>query len=147
MLYISSDHGGFELKNKLVKLLQAKNMELVDMGPAAYKDGDDYPDYTVPLVRKVLEQPNNKGIVICKNGVGVNMLANKFKGIRAALAFEPNQAASARTDDDTNILALPANYISEDLAAEIVINWLATPFSNEDRHKKRLKKVSQLENL
>lgn len=147
MLYISSDHGGYELKNTLVEFLKQQGADVTDLGPAAYMDGDDYPDYVVPMILKVLENPKNRGIVLCRNGVGVDMLANKFNGIRCALSFDPRHAASSRLDDDSNVLSIPADYVSVDKAKEIVTAWLNTEFSNEERHKRRLKKVAQLEKL
>ena len=147
MLYISCDHGGFDLKNTLMSFLLDHKVDAQDMGPASYMDGDDYPDYVVPAILKILDNPNNRGIIICRNGVGIDILANKFKGIRCALSFEPRHAASSRLDDDTNVLAIPADYVSDAKAKEIVDAWLHTDFSNEERHKRRLKKVAQIEKL
>ncbi|HSX39299.1 MAG TPA: RpiB/LacA/LacB family sugar-phosphate isomerase [Candidatus Saccharimonadales bacterium] len=147
MIYISSDHGGFDLKNALVNFLNTKNMKVVDLGPQTLVPDDDFPDYTVPLVRKVSENPDNKGILICRNGVGVSIMANRFDGIRAVLSFDPKQAASSRNDDDTNVLALPADYIDSEKAKQIVQTWLTTNFSGESRFKRRLNKIKQIENL
>lgn len=147
MLYISSDHGGYDLKTIIIDFLKENDVDVIDLGPSSYMDGDDYPDYVVPMILKVLENPSNKGIVLCRNGVGVDILANKFNGIRCALSFEPRHAASSRLDDDSNVLSIPADYISEEKAKEMVDAWLNTEFSNEERHKRRLKKVAQLEKL
>src|SRR3989344_5984779 len=112
MIYVSSDHGGLELKNKLVAYLTQKNVEVTDMGPFELDSDDDYPEYVLPVVEAVLGAKDNKGMLICRNGEGVSMLANKFKGVRAVLSWNSNHAKSSRNDDDTNILALPADYIT-----------------------------------
>lgn len=142
MIFIASDHGGFDLKKILVDYFATKNILLQDLGPDNFVDGDDYPDYVMPLVQKVLEKPENKGIVICRNGVGVSMLANKFKGIRCALSWNPKHTASARNDDDINVLALPADYLEENEAKEIVRVWFETKTSIEPRHVRRLAEVN-----
>ena len=143
MIYIASDHGGFELKKLLVEYFRSKNVDIQDLGPHEYVPDDDYPNYTIPLIKHVLESQGNKGILICRNGVGVSMLANKFKGIRCALSWNIKHAISARNDDDTNVLALAADYTDPEEAKEIVKAWLATNASVEARHLRRLKKVSE----
>lgn len=145
MIYLSADHGGYELKKVLITYLLNKDLPVEDMGPFEYKPEDDYPDYVIPLAKKVGESAENCGILICRNGVGVSMLANKFKGIRCALSWKPDHAKSSRTDDNTNVLALPADYITQAQALDIVEAWLTTPFSNEERHKARLKKIMEVE--
>lgn len=140
MIYITSDHGGLELKNYLVKSIS----ELIDLGPTTLDPEDDYPDFIPPLVDKVLDDKENMGIVICRNGVGVSMTANKFKGIRATLSFSTKHAESSRRDDNTNVLALPSDYISNEEALEIVKTWLTTPFSNKERHVRRVAKVNNI---
>src|SRR5690349_813660 len=142
MIIITSDHGGYELKTKLVQYFEDKNYSYTDLGPYQFNDEDDYPDYTIGFVKQMQEHPDNKGIIICRNGVGVSMMANKFKGVRAALSWDPKHAASSRNDDDTNVLALPADYIDEKKAQEIVDAWLNTEFSQETRHYRRLDKVA-----
>jgi ribose 5-phosphate isomerase B len=145
MVYIASDHGGFELKQKLVEYLVKMGFQYKDLGPFEYIADDDYPDYVKPLAENVAASSENCGIVICRNGVGVSMLANKFKGIRCALSWNPRHAASSRNDDNTNVLALPADYISPQEAEETVKSWLSTPFSNANRYIRRLKKVMETE--
>lgn len=145
MIYVASDHGGFDLKNKILELLKVSGFEAVDMGPGQFTLDDDYPDYIIPCIKKVTENEGNAGIVICKNGVGAAILSNKFPGIRAALSWNKSHAVSSRNDDNTNVLVLPANYLNEEEAQEIVKAWLTTPFSNEERHVRRLKKISHHE--
>lgn len=145
MLYIASDHAGFELKEKIKKFLEEKKVQYQDIGPFQFDPNDDYPDYAVPLVQQVGQEPDyNKGILICRNGVGMSIVANKFAGIRAALSWEPKHAASARTDDNANVLCLPADYISEGRAKNTVAAFLDTPFSQDQRHRRRLEKVAKV---
>lgn len=141
MIYISSDHGGFKLKERLLKHFEDSNIEITDLGPYEYIENDDYPDYVDPLVKKVLESTENKGILICRNGVGVCIAANKHKGIRAALSWNKKHAKSSRTDDNSNILCLPADYINLKRAKNIVHAWRNTPFSGLERHIRRISKL------
>ena len=145
MIYIASDHRGFKLKTEIIAHLTEHGVEIKDMGPYEYVEGDDYPDYVIPLAREVNKNPrNNKGIVICGNGVGVSITANRLKGIRAALSWTIEQAKASRLDDDTNVLALPANYIDENTALNIVDAWLNTEFSALPRHIRRIKKLESI---
>jgi RpiB/LacA/LacB family sugar-phosphate isomerase len=141
MIYIASDHGGFELKKKIINHLLEGKKEVEDMGPQHLDPEDDYPDFVIPLTKQMENDPESLGIVICRNGVGVSMCVNKFKHIRAALSWDPKHAASAKSDDNTNVLALPADYIGETTALEIVDTWLETRFSFAPKHIRRLKKV------
>lgn len=146
MLYIASDHGGYHLKKRLVRYLENElHVEVTDLGPTEYAEDDDYPDFAIPLAEKVAKNPKDTGILICKNGVGVCMAANKVKGIRAGLGYNLMAAETMRTDDNTNVLCLAAKLGSEEHAMAIVKTWLATNFSEEERHVRRLKKVAELE--
>lgn len=146
MIYIASDHGGYSLKNELIKFLHSLQLEVTDLGPQHYMEDDDYTDYVYPVARQVAENPiDNQGILICRNGVGVSMFANKVKGVRAALSWLPEHAATSRNDDNSNVLALPADYVDVETAKKIVEKWLNTPFSNEIRHKRRLEKIADFE--
>ena len=140
MIYITSDHGGFDLKKYLTENIP----EITDLGPNKLDPEDDYPDFIPPLAEKVLENKENKGIVLFRNGVGVSMAINKYKGIRATLSWNEKHAMSSRNDDNTNVLALPSDYVSKEGALEIVKKWLSTPFSEEDRHVRRVAKVNNL---
>lgn len=144
MVYIASDHRGFDLKSKIVTYLNSTGVKVQDLGPFFLNQLDDYSDYAIPLAQKISQNPNDKGIIICKNGVGVSIVANRYKNVRAALSWNRQHAESSRMDDDTNVLALPANFISEAAALEIIETWLSTPFGNEDRHIRRLAKIQSL---
>lgn len=144
-ILISSDHGGYELKEYIKKYLSEKDYEVEDKGPKDYEAEDDYPDYVPQVAGSVTQSNDTIGVLICRNGVGVCVAANKFHGVRAALSFDPMHAESARRDDDANILCLGADYISEEKAVEMVQSFIDTPFSGEARHVRRLEKVSELE--
>ncbi|OGC76901.1 hypothetical protein A2619_02550 [candidate division WWE3 bacterium RIFOXYD1_FULL_39_9] len=144
MIYITSDHGGYKLKNEIVQILRSIDVKVEDLGPKELNEGDDYPEYTLKLIEKLKENlSDNKGIVICRNGVGVSVLANKFKGIRAALSWNPEHAVSTRNDDDSNVLALPADYIDSDTAYQTVGAWLNKDFSGDEKHIRRLEVVKE----
>ena len=146
MLYIASDHGGFEMKQELAKYLKSKKIVFTDLGPKKYSPADDYPEFAAKVATKVSKEPaKNKGILLCRSGQGVCFVANKFKNVRAALSWNEHVAKAARIDDDVNILCLPADYISPETAMNIVRVWLNTKFSFGQRHIKRLKEVQQLE--
>ncbi|MDC0448988.1 RpiB/LacA/LacB family sugar-phosphate isomerase [bacterium] len=144
-IYIAADHGGFELKETLVKYLSVSGAPVVDMGPKEYNPDDDYPKLVEPAMKKVLEDPENRAILICRNGVGVSMVANKFDGIRAGLSWTPEHAKASRTNDNTNVLGLPADYVSTQDALKIISTWLETEFSPDPRHQRRLDEIASLE--
>ncbi|MBD3311375.1 MAG: RpiB/LacA/LacB family sugar-phosphate isomerase [Candidatus Magasanikbacteria bacterium] len=144
-LYIASDHGGYQLKKRLIRYLQNElDFEVEDMGPYKYNEGDDYPDYAIPLAKKVAEE-DSRGILICKNGIGVCVAANKVKGVRAGIGYNMMAAETMMTDDKTNILCLAAKLTSEEHSMAIVKKWLETEFSEKERHVRRLKKIEKLE--
>ena len=110
-IYIASDHAGFKLKNELYDFLNSSGYVLKDIGSKEYDPADDYPDYASNLAKMVRIDPESMGILLCRNGVGVCIVANKFDGIRAVNTTDLNIAISSRNDDDTNILCLGADYI------------------------------------
>ena len=145
MIYIASDHGGFALKSAIIEYLTNQGVEIEDIGPHELNPVDDYPDYAIPLANKVRESSENRGIVLCRNGVGMCITVNKIPDIRCALSWNTAHAISSRRDDNTNVLALPADYITQEEAENTTIKWLNTEFSNDIRHLRRLKKVKDLE--
>ena len=148
MLYIGSDHRGYNLKETLKIYLRELNCVFDDLGAKELIPDDDYPDYALMVAQKVAENPDeNRGILICGAGVGVDIVANKIKGVRSALCFDIKQAQASRNDDNTNVLSLSADFISEDLAKEIVKIWLETPFSGDDRHARRIEKIKKIEKI
>lgn len=144
-LFIASDHGGYQLKKRLIRYLQNElAREVTDIGPHEYFEDDDYPDYALPLATEVAKT-NARGILICKNGIGICIAANKVHGIRAGLAYNLAAAESMMTDDNTNIMCLAAQLSSEEHAMAILKRWLNTDFSNEKRHVRRLQKITDQE--
>jgi ribose 5-phosphate isomerase B len=137
---IGGDHAGFELKKRLITKLESEGHIVKDFGPYS-DDSVDYPDYIHPLATEVLNGEYNFGIAICGSGNGVSMVANKHKGIRAALCWTPELAQLARAHNDANILSLPARFISQEDADEIVDIFLAQPFEG-GRHQRRVDKVN-----
>jgi len=144
-LFIASDHGGYKLKKRLVRFIKKQlHIDITDLGPSSYTQDDDYSDYVLPLTKKVLKL-KARGIVICKNGIGVSIVANKVTGIRAGVGYNLMAAETMMTDDDTNVLALAAKGVSEEHAMAIVEKWLISTFSNAERHVRRLKKIERVE--
>ena len=138
-IYLASDHGGFNYKQKTLKFLLKLGFEVIDLGPYKYNDGDDYPDYVLPLAKKVAKE-KALGIVFCRNGQGVCVATNKVKGIRAVTAFTKKMAISTKKDDNANILCIPSDYLLFLKVKGIINVWIRTEFSKESRHKRRLKK-------
>jgi len=144
-IYIASDHGGYQLKKRLIRYIENElNLKIEDLGPYESNESDDYPDYVIPLAHKVAEE-NVRGIVICKNGVGVSMAVNKVAGIRCGIGYNIAVAESMMNDDNTNVLALASKLSSEEHAMVIVKKWLETEFGEERRYIRRLEKVAELE--
>lgn len=138
---IGGDHAGFELKQKVIELLQTKKVAYKDFGPFN-TNSCDYPDYVHPLAKVVENKEYDLGIVICGSGNGVNIVANKYKGIRSALCWDSELAMMARSHNDANVLALPARYISDTLGLKLVEIFLETPFEG-GRHQNRVDKIAQ----
>lgn len=144
-LFIASDHGGYALKNRLVRYLENElSLKVTDLGPKDYDENDDYPPYAEALTAKVLEK-NGRGILICKNGIGVCIAANKVDGIRAGIGYNLMAAETMMLDDNTNVLCLASKLGSEEHAMAIVRKWLETEFSEAERHKRRLEEVKEIE--
>ena len=142
MIYIGADHRGFKLKEEIKKFLAEKNYQFEDMGNFAYNPNDDYTDFAKLVAQKVSEKPEeNKGILICGSGVGVDITANKFHGVRSALADDIQTAKQSRAHDDTNVLSLPADEVDFTLAQKIITVWLETSFSNGEKYKRRINKI------
>lgn len=148
IIYIGADHRGFKLKETIKSYLIKSGYTVHDVGNDHYDENDDYTDFAVKVTEKVsVNTSGSRGILLCGSGVGVDIVANKFPGIRSALVTIPNQAYVSRNDDDTNILSLAADYIDPEEAKKIVSVWLQTPFSNDENHKRRLDKIKKLETI
>ena len=141
---IACDHGAYQLKNKVAQHLKDRGHEVVDFGTNG-PESCDYPDFAAQAARAVADGTCEKGIVLCTTGIGVSITANKVKGIRCALLSDVLSAKMTRLHNDTNMMALGAGIVGENLALEIVDTWVATPFSGEARHQRRIDKVMALE--
>ncbi len=146
MLYIGADHRGFELKEKLKEWLKDRGLLVEDLGAHTLEPEDDYPDFALAVARKVFENPDSdRGILFCGSGHGMDIVANKIKGIRAALGFNVAVAKQSREHEDANILVLAADWVTPDEAGEVVKTFLETKFSGEERNRRRIKKVEMIE--
>lgn len=143
MIYIGSDHGGFDLKETIKKHLEKNNIQYKDLGPNNLDNNDDYPDYALKVAKEVAKT-NGKGILICGTGIGMCITANKVKGIRAALCYDKETAKLSREHNDANVLCLGGRTTEIKKALKIVDVWLNTDFSSEERHKRRVEKMNGL---
>jgi ribose 5-phosphate isomerase B len=145
-IYIGADHAGYDLKEQIEAYLLDKGYKIKDLGNIKYDAEDDYPFYADKVAEAVASDPGSFGILLCGNAEGVTIVANKTKGIRAALGFSVEAAKTTREDDDANIICFPGRMMSYDEAVKIIDVFLNTPFSNEPRHKRRLKQLDEIEN-
>lgn len=145
LIYFGADHRGFQLKEVLKIFLQENGHQVVDFGNANYDGNDDYPDFVLPVAKKVAENPGeNRGIVFGGSGQGEAMAANRIKGVRAAVFYGgPEEIIKlSREHNNANILSLGADFLSEEQARQAVKIWLETDFSKEERHQRRIKKIN-----
>ena len=142
---IGCDHGALALKNTVVAHLTKKGYEVCDYGTYTL-DSCDYPDFAAAAAKAVAAGQCEKGIVLCTTGIGISIAANKIKGIRCALLSDVMSARMTREHNDTNMMAMGAGVVGQNLALEIVDTWLGTAFSGEARHQRRIDKVMALEN-
>ena len=140
MIAIGSDHGGFELKKKLMEHLSERGFEYKDFG--TYSSAScDYPVYAKAVVNAVASGECDRGIIICGTGIGVSITANKVRGIRAALCGDCFSAEATRQHNDANVLCMGARVVGEGLALKIADTFLDTPFSNDERHIRRISMI------
>ncbi|HHY64482.1 MAG TPA: ribose 5-phosphate isomerase B [Clostridiaceae bacterium] len=141
---LGSDHGGFELKESIKAHLLEKGVEVVDYGTYD-KSSVDYPAFALKAAIAVSRGECERGILVCSTGIGISIAANKVKGIRAALCHDLLSARLTREHNDTNVLTLGAFIVGKELAFAIVDTWLETPFSNEERHQRRIDAITEIE--
>ncbi len=141
-IIVGSDHGGFELKEKVVPFLKTLGHQVEDIGTHDLQSVD-YPDYAVKVARTVVGHQADRGILICGSGIGMSMTANRIRGVRAVLAREPYDAKMSRRHNDSNILCLGGRFTGQDLAFEIIDTWLREPFDG-GRHQRRVELIDSL---
>lgn len=140
-IVIGADHGGLEHKDKIFKHLKDLGYEVVDVGTYS-SDSVDYNEFAMKVSEAVSSGEFDRGILICGTGIGMSVMANKVKGIRAALVHDLFTAEATRLHNDTNVLAMGGRVISAELALKIVDIWIKTEFSNEERHIRRINKIN-----
>lgn len=145
MLYLGADHRGFKLKESLKKFFESKKISYQDLGNEILDPEDDFVDYAKKVAKEVARDKNSLGIVICGSGIGVNIAANKIKGIRSGLAITPEMARQGREHDDINVLVLAADYTDFPKAQKIIEEFLSTSFSSQEKYRRRLNKIKTLE--
>lgn len=145
MIYIGADHRGFELKTKLLKRLVDNGLKVTDLGADHFDPNDDYPEFASLVAEATAESKDNRGILLCGSGAGVDIVANKIPGIRSALVFDKVRVKQAREHEDVNVISLPADTLDEESAWEMVDIFLNTPFSGDERHIRRLQELQQVE--
>jgi ribose 5-phosphate isomerase B len=142
---VATDHGGFGLKEEMVVQLRAAGHEVVDFGAYGLNPDDDYPDVVVPLAQAVVAGKVDRGVAICGSGVGASVCANKIPGIRAALIHDHFSARQGVEDDQLNILCMGGRTVGAAVAWDLIQTFLAAEFSQAERHRRRLSKVTLLE--
>ncbi len=147
-IYLGTDHAGFELKEHIKKFLIDNKYIVEDCGAYTYEKTDDYPDFVAKAARFVAKNfltDSSKGIVFGKSGAGECIVANKINGVRAVLAVNDENVQLSRLHNDANVLSLGSALVSNEKACELVKLFLETPFSEEERHKRRIEKITKIE--
>jgi ribose 5-phosphate isomerase B len=143
-MYLGADHGGFTFKEKIKEFLDELKIEYQDLGNLKFDPNDDFPDFAIAVAKKVVET-GEKGMLICTNGLGMCMAANKVKGIKAVNVTTKKVAEQAREHLDSNILCIGAHVISFKNVKKIIRAWLETDFFKKDKYIRRLEKLKQIE--
>jgi ribose 5-phosphate isomerase B len=144
-VYLGSDHAGYELKSHLVQHLAASGHDVVDVGAHVYDAGDDYPPFCLEVGRRVVADPDSLGVVIGGSGNGEQIAANKVVGVRCALAWNTDTAVLARQHNNANIVSIGARQHDVETATALVDTFLATPFSGDPRHQRRIDELAAFE--
>lgn len=144
MVYVGSDHRGFQLKKEILDYVSKRGYQVADLGTDS-EEPVDYPIIAEEVAKKVVEDLNNRGVILCGSGVGVCIVANKIDGIRAAQAWDPEIAKAARNDDNINVLCLAAEHTETEQAKKIVEKFLDTSFGGAERFNRRIKEIRDIE--
>ena len=147
-IYFSGDHAGFRLKEKLKKWLEEQGYKIKDFGSYEYEKDDDYPDFVIPMARQVAKEKNSRGICVAGSGIGEVVATAKIRGARPVLFHSGENLKrfieTSRVHDNTNILSFGSRFVTEEEAKKAIEIWLKTKFTNETRHKRRLRKYADL---
>lgn len=145
-IYLGADHNGFDFKVQLAAYLRQSGYEVVDEGDTKRNPEDDFPQFAGRVIHAMRadNDPEVRGILICGSGQGMCMAANRFKGIRASLCWDQEEARAARNDDDSNVLCLSSRYVDLEATIGIVHTWLITPFAGAPRFKRRIQELDEL---
>jgi ribose 5-phosphate isomerase B len=144
-IYLGADHRGYFLKEKIARWLFEKQYNFFDIGAENLDLKDDYPKYASEVASLVARNKTSRGVIFCGSGVGVEVVANKFDGVRAALGMSAEQVRAGRNDDNMNILVLATDFIDEDQAKEMLKAFLETKFGRKARYKRRLQEIERIE--
>lgn len=147
MIYLGTDHRGYELKEKIKDWLSDWGYEYEDLGNFELDKNDDYPDFIAPVAQRVSEDPESKGIVLGASGQGEAITANKFEGVRAVVFYGGPEdiIRLSREHNDANVLSIGASFVDEAEIQGAIKLWLETDFTNEERHQRRIEKIKKLE--
>jgi ribose 5-phosphate isomerase B len=144
-LLIASDHGGFRLKEKLKPYLEKKGLKVIDIGPYS-EERCDYPKYAYGLASRISRKSADRGILICKSGIGNSIVANRLPGVRAALCYNTKAATLSREHNDSNVLVMGSLFVSAQSAKKIIDAWLKAKFLG-GRHARRLSQIKKIEKM
>lgn len=145
MIYLGSDHRGFATKEKLKAKLLADKVEVEDLGAYQLDPADDYVDFAQAVALKVIKNSGSMGVLLCGSAVGMDIVANKIKGVRCGLVTDVKRAVQSREHEDINVVSIPTDIVDEETVYQIVKAFLNTPVSSEDRHLRRRNKLQELE--
>ena len=146
MIYFAADHRGFQLKEILKQTLIVQGYPIEDMGALRFDETDDYVDFVKAAVEKIGDNPGlHKGIFVCGSGHGMDMVANKYKNIRAVLCYNRYVAVQSRQHENANVLVLASDWVKDKEAQDIMSDWLNAEYTSEERHARRLTKISEIE--
>jgi ribose 5-phosphate isomerase B len=144
-IYLATDHAGFALKEAIKKYLRQQNYQVEDLGAFTFTPGDDYPDFIKKVGEAIKNDPESLGIIFGKSGAGEEIVANKFKNVRAVLGFSKENVQLSRQHNNANVLSLGSQFETFEKAKELVDVFLKTPFSNDPRHTRRIEEITKIE--
>src|ERR1035437_59283 len=144
-VYLATDHAGFQLKEQIKQYLQEQNYQVEDFGAYSFNPNDDYPNFIAKVGEVIENSPESFGIIFGKSGAGEEIVANKFKNVRAVLGFSKENVELSRIHNNVNVLSLGSQFEDFTAAKELVEIFLKTPFSNDPRHARRIEEITKIE--